>query len=203
MLAADTHPALTPEDFDRLAAMHVQCLPGSIVAFLGPRYCSRFYRYLANSTAEHLFVERHHGVVVGACTLSVSAPTLTRRLLTGTPLLLYLPGALMRRARSDPMGASDSRSRPTRRHATVPEVVWLFTAPSQRRRGVASRLLRRVEAFLTERGVPRYAVVTGSDDPATAAFYEKEGFVMEGSVARWGRSLRLLVRTHGRTASNS
>lgn len=189
---------LAAADLDRLARAHVEYLPTSVVAFLGPRYCRSLYRYLTTSPSENLFIERRDGAVAGACTLSFSAATLTRRLLFHTPLLFHVPRAVWaRETRSRPAIALATGPVPMRRYATVPEVVWLFTAATYRQSGVASRLLERVEEALMQRGETRYAVVTGSADPASTSFYERSGFIEDGTVARWGGTLRLLVKGLG------
>jgi ribosomal protein S18 acetylase RimI-like enzyme len=63
---------------------------------------------------------------------------------------------------------------------------WIYsvaTAPGQRRKGVGSALLRRLEAALIERGCLKVNLQVRSSNVDVIAFYEKLGYVVEERVS--------------------
>jgi len=83
-------------DIARLAHMHVAALPESLVSLLGEPYARAFYCHCASASEELLLVERERGELSGACLVSLAPETLSRRLWTRTPLLLFAPLAIRR-----------------------------------------------------------------------------------------------------------
>jgi ribosomal protein S18 acetylase RimI-like enzyme len=63
---------------------------------------------------------------------------------------------------------------------------WIYsvaTAPTHRRQGIGSALLRRVEAALLERGCLKVNLQVRTSNAGVVAFYEKLGFVVEELVS--------------------
>jgi ribosomal protein S18 acetylase RimI-like enzyme len=199
--SVDPHPArsLAPADCSRIAALHAECLPNSLVVLLGRRYAEAFYRYASRSDRERVFLAREGDRVVGACVLSLSPGTLPRRLLVHTPLLLFaalgilrpgLAGSLLGSSRYEPSQGEDVPS------PGLPEVLLIFTSPTLRSRGLGADLLSCCERFLAGRGQGRYTVRT-LDDVANAAlrFYARNGFLPHGRSFQHGRWFRVFQKT--------
>lgn len=186
-------------DVEQLARAHVEALPESLVSRVGGRYPQAFYRYLAGSADELILIDRvaPGGELRAACVVSLAPATLSRRLLSRTPLVVHallavrrLPlRALLVTSRA---GAGSPGEAPP--PSPGPEILLLFAVPQSRGQGVGARLLERCEALLVERGFEGLWVKT-RDDPGNRAidFYRREGFAPAGSVSRHGKRL---VRFH-------
>ncbi len=180
---------LSAQDLDRLARLHVACLPRSLVSLLGPDYAARFYDVLQSSPDELLLVDRGDGgAIVGACLVSHRPASLSRRIAAGTPLLrhaLIRPRALLALARAALGGGSPDPA--------GSDILLLFTDPASRGRGIASALVEAAVRAVAARGEAGLAVLT-EDDPANEAvrFYLGRGFVRSGACRMNGqRFLRL------------
>jgi ribosomal protein S18 acetylase RimI-like enzyme len=181
-------------DIARLSRMHVAALPESMVSLVGELYARAFYRYCASSSQELLLVEREGGELCGACLVSLAPDTLSRRLLTRTPLLLFAPLAIRRL----PLRAMlPSATRPSDAPSpSGPEILLIFTVPELRGQGLGARLLARCEHLLFARGLNRLLVKT-RDDPENRAlrFYERARFTPIGTRSKYGKRLVLLEKS--------
>ncbi len=150
-------------ELPRIAWLHVDLLPDTAIAKLGVGYAQSFYRWVLASPMEHLFVCRDDGEIVAVAVLSLSNASLTSRLWRGTPLGLHLLSLIGRSGFVDVSRAVwPSFTRGRRCEGRPAEVISLFTQARNRRRGLASTLLARVERFLRELGHDRYVVRTAS-----------------------------------------
>ena len=199
--------APAPADVPRLAALHGECLPDSLVWRLGPSYTRAFYRYLARSGRERVLVARVGGRVVGACVLSLDPGSLTRRLALRTPLLpaalrgLFRPGVARSLLGTGGRAPADGRDDPPR---GLPEVLLIFTAAEARGRGVGSSLLAACERSLADRGLAAYVVRTVDDEANPAlAFYARNGFQPCGRSFEHGRWFRVLKKAPAAAADGS
>lgn len=181
-------------DIARLAHMHVAALPESLVSLLGEPYARAFYRYCASASEELLLVERERGELSGACLVSLAPETLSRRLWTRTPLLLFAPLAIRRLPlRAMLLGAA----RPAApQQPRGPEILLIFTAPELRGQGLGARLLACCEQQLRSRGLDKLLVKT-RDDPANRAlqFYERAQFHPIAARSKYGKRLLLLEKS--------
>ncbi len=189
---------LSARDCCKLAALHRECLPDSLVSELGGGYTKSFYRYLSRSEREKVFVLRDGQEVMSACVLSLEPNTLTRRLVLRTSLLACAAARLL----VHPLGMlrqiAGRKSEVTHEHLadSTPEVILIFTTPGSRSRGVGSALLQQCEAFLKAQGIPRYLVRTIDDDNNRALkFYLKNGFSEHGRSTEHGRVFRVFKKT--------
>lgn len=192
---------LTTTDCSLLAALHIHCLPDSLVSHLGYSYAKSFYRYIRRSQQEFIFVHRNAGQIVSACVLSLSPKTLDRRLIKYTPLLLWVPFRLFRlpvgkivkailQPKLPAMLGTSVRSSVT--FDRVPEVILIFTAPEARSRGFGSALLDRCESFLLGQGYHHYIIKTFDDETNRALrFYANNGFVERRPFVKYGKPFRL------------
>lgn len=62
------------------------------------------------------------------------------------------------------------------------ELTELYVEPQARRRGVASALLAAMQNAFLEEPVEQFTVLTGEDNTAAQAFYERCGFSPSGEV---------------------
>jgi GNAT superfamily N-acetyltransferase len=60
--------------------------------------------------------------------------------------------------------------------ATSVEIKRMYVAPPARRRGIASALLRELEAWARERGFTAAVLETGTGQPEAQALYERSGY---------------------------
>ncbi len=176
---------ISAADAARLAELHAQALPRSLVAALGARYMRAFYAYCAASAHETLRVARDAGgAVVAACLISARPDDLGKRLRGATPLLSA--AVAHPRAWPDLLRAAFGDGTP----AAGPEIVLLFTDAAARGHGLGAAL---VGAAARESG--RLSVVTEDERGNRAlAFYRKNGFVDSGVVRLNGKAFRRLVR---------
>ena len=182
----------------RLADMQLQYLPDSLVSMFGRQYAQSFYRYVARSSRELLVVLKDGDLIAAGCVLSLTPDTLSRRLVFGTPFVLWAPvGAariVVRRlsGASDQSGvsaehvASGSRAGFDLELRASPEVIYIFVDSGSRNRGLGSNLLISCENYLSEHGFDRYIVNTWGDNAnPTPRFYLRNGFATCGrSVVR-------------------
>jgi ribosomal protein S18 acetylase RimI-like enzyme len=85
-------------------------------------------------------------------------------------------GVLLAGAFADPLGIE-----------SVPMILLLSVDSRQRHRGIASGLVERAQAILTERGHPRLAARAPHNDDARISMGERQGFVREWEVLERGR----------------
>lgn len=184
-----------------LARLHVTCMPESLVTRLGERFTRAFYRYVAQSPQEVLAVERDAGGgIVGAAVLSLAPVTLTRRLMSHTPMLLHalvrVPAMLALGVGA--VGGARGRPRPDNAvvHRNLPQLILIFTHPSERGRGHGTSLLMTIESRLRMVGVACYEVrtVAAPSNPALA-FYAGRGFEPAGITSRYGTPFQVFLRT--------
>ena len=195
--------ALRESDIEVLGRLHFDTLPDSLVSVVGERYARAFYRYVASSPDEVVFLERggpDGGPVVGACIVSMHPERLNYHLVRSTPLL---PMALMAVARLMPrlwrrarLAGSDYSAV---KQPVGPEIILIFTLPTLRSRGCGAQLLSRAETWLGNRGVTRLYVKTrDSDDNRAIGFYLRSGFQKLGFTINRGKRLVLFGKTLGR-----
>ena len=138
-------------ELPRIAWRPVDLLPDSAITKRGCGVRRRFCRCVLASPPEHLFVCRDDGEIVAVAVLSLSNASLTSRLWRGTPLGLHLLSLIGRSGFVDVSRAVwPSFTRGQRSEGRPAEVISLFTQARNRRRGLASSLLARVERFLRE-----------------------------------------------------
>jgi hypothetical protein len=189
-----------------LATLHCACLPASAITKLGPGYAVHFYRMLARSASDHVLAAIDEGTTKGGLVLSERPGVLTRRMLTRTPLILYLIARLRSvtlpmltgspaSVASPPLGEPVISPQGLERIETMPELVHLFVAPASRGEGLGEALVARCTALCRNEGVPSYFVKTRTEDGNRAVqFYERLGFKKLGIVEKQGRQFVGFVR---------
>ncbi len=186
---------LSSADRSRLAALHCECLPDSLVSELGRGYAEAFYRYVSRSPEEWVFVLREGERIISGCVLSLSPKTLRRRLLLHTPLLLYaVPWALGRLGRKQAKVHSGPSAQtgqdPVPSH--LPELILVFTSPECRSRGAGAALIAQCERSLAAQGYSEYLVRTVDDESNRALkFYIRHGFVPFAQSVAHGHTFRI------------
>ncbi len=186
--------SLSNDDIDMLGHMHVSVLPESLISVIGVRYSRAFYRYIASSQNELVFMVRGGSKgtdILGACIVSLHPESLTHRLLLRTPVLLMVPFAFRRVSLISILKGVFKKSKsPGWKQPPGPEIILIFTVPAFRDRGVGSRLLERSEQWLAARGDKRLLVKTRDVASNRAIlFYEKARFKRVGYFSLHGKSL--------------
>ncbi|HET6161048.1 MAG TPA: GNAT family N-acetyltransferase [Dongiaceae bacterium] len=165
-------------------------LPDSRLSLFGRSYLASSYRYFACSPHELAFVARDGDQILGGGFVSLAPDSLSRRLLTHTPLLCHL--ALRPIGRGARQLAADLLAPAAAPAASdEPELVAIFVASESRGRGIGEAICREVERELGRRQIKSYRVRTERDPANRAiAFYRRLGFIESGAEAR-GRFLVL------------
>jgi ribosomal protein S18 acetylase RimI-like enzyme len=185
-------------DLERVARLHVECLPRSLIGALGHGYVRSFYRYVARSEKEIVVIgRRDDGLPVAAAVLSLEPATLNRRLLVKTQLALSMLESLPRlfdlfvRPLFQHRGREEANVR-----SAAPQLILIFTSPAERGRGRGSALIREIEEHLRERGIVQYEVRTESEPSNPALeFYRRNGFDPEGTSVRFGTRFQIFTRS--------
>ena len=185
---------LRPQEVAQLAKLHVASLPDTAIGTLGWRYAASFYGYVGSAATEHLQVHREEDRVIAAAVLSEDAGRLLAHLPQCTPLIRHFLGGLptpgrWRAVRTLWPARESSRGSVER----IPELVFLFTAESFRRRGVAGGLLACIETLLRALGHDRYDVRTKNTPGNQASrFYASQGFSLlttRGGIQYWRKTI--------------
>jgi ribosomal protein S18 acetylase RimI-like enzyme len=191
---------LSEQDLARIAELHVRSIDDSIPTMLGARYARAFFRYLARAPFEHLFVERVHGRIESVCVVSMAPDTVYLRTLRATLPQLAL-GAALALFRSGKFRRFLVRFvadllRGTAGQPHAPEITYIFTNPDRRSCGIGRSLVRRVDEFLAERGVPTYYVRTIDETWNRAlGFYDAQGFLRIGRQQEGGRPFAVFEKS--------
>ena len=72
-------------------------------------------------------------------------------------------------------GPADERMAASRRHNCAEELQYLYVAPTHRRLGVASELLRLLAGWFCDHDVRRVCVNVNTDSEGAEAFYRRHG----------------------------
>lgn len=178
-----------PADLERLATLHLACLPDSLLSSLGRRAVVRYYDHALAAPTELVLAARIDGAVVGGCVLSHAPGTLLRRFAVASPLRLAgeLGRALMRSRDLRRRCLRRLREREPEAIADAPEIVQIFTDEELRGRGIGSQFLRSCEESLRLAGTTAYTIRTHRDDnDAGLRFYRREGFAAIGETVSFG-----------------
>ena len=199
MFDVDTRlDAATTKDFDALAALHGATLPTSTLGRLGTGTLVRYYRWVAASADECLFVSRVDAEVVAAAVVSVSPATILRRFIAHAPLAfgIAVAAAFLRSAPFRREAAAYARERLRSAEADGPELVQIFVNDRHQHRSLGSQLLARVERHLAQSGASGYHTRTVmADNERTLAFYRTRGFVLDRELMFCGERYALFTRT--------
>jgi len=178
------------------AALHCILLPGSAISRFGQSYARSFYRYAARSRDEIVFAAVDRNVVLAAAVVSLRPLDLQRRLLVHTPLLPQMvlhPLTAYNILRDRLFGRVEDNV-----DVTIPEVIAIFTATAQQRRGLGAQLLRAIEKELSARGLSRYALRTkDTADNRAIGFYDKQGFIVVGDAQTSHGRFRIMTKRIG------
>ncbi len=176
--------ARASRDRDGLVALHQESLPDSLLSCLGRAALERYYDFVIDSKEEAVFVCRAEERVIGGCVLTYQSQSLLSRFVQKAPLRFALElaqGVRKNRALARRLWLRLQERNPS--GPDLPEVVQIFTAASQRGRGIGRDLLSFAEKTLADRAIGEYCIHTLRDDnEAGRRFYRRHGFqeVSEG-----------------------
>jgi GNAT superfamily N-acetyltransferase len=193
----------TAREVPALAALHVACLPSSMISRLGSPAVERFYAFARSSPMEVVWSAVDQDVI-GGCVVSDEPHTMLARFTRAAPLRFArelatatLADAELRRRIASRFrdGLLGERQASTTTGPHVPEVTQIFTDARRRGQGIGAALLRTCEQHLRTRGVQNYFVHTHRDDnDAGIRFYEREGFVTVGESKSFGEAFVVMKK---------
>lgn len=197
MVMSGIRPTL--EDFSGLARLHHSALSTSVLGRMGAATLRRYYRWVAESPLEWLFVSRADSTLEAAAVVSLEPASLVRRFAMHRPLPFLW--ALVRSLAIDGAFRGEALAYFGERKekdggAKKPELIQIFVAPDRQGRALGTALLDEVAAALSARGVNVYWVRTlQEDNPGTLAFYQKRGFESDGQLRFCGQRYVLLKKS--------
>lgn len=166
---------LRAADMARLAEMHASSLHMQMLTLMGRNYLRAFYRFVAASPLERIFVARIDGALAGACVITQADDTVLRRAVLATfPHFLIAAGARFVRSaafRRTCWAVLRSGSRP----ALKPQILVIFTDPAWTGRGIGRRLIERAASELPDADY-LYTKTEAIDSNRAIDFYAKIGF---------------------------
>jgi GNAT superfamily N-acetyltransferase len=187
-------------DAEQLARLHRAAMPYSVLGALGTATLRRYYRWVARSADERVFVSRDGDRVIGVAVLSFRPANVIRRFVMARPLSFataalarFVQDSAFRRQVRAFLAESSSNDA-----GEAPELLQIFVAAEARGRHNGTALLRRVEEWLSMHGHTRYYVRTLADNNAsTLAFYDRRGFAAAGERLFCGSRFAVLVKKVG------
>jgi GNAT superfamily N-acetyltransferase len=173
--------SLDPSICAVLISGHMDVLPESVLAWLGPRVLKRFYDFVVGSEQDALFVRFTSAGGFGAAVASTSTQDLNARFIATCPLTFA--AASMRAFAADQRMRRLVRLKLSGGRDITPsglpaaELVHIYVAGHQQSRGLGKSLMSDVSAWFRARGHSTYFVKTAAA-PANRAigFYERLGF---------------------------
>lgn len=190
--------SLTPENARALAVMHISSIPDSSLSKLGVEATAAFYRFVAKSSQETLFISYNVGKTpVATCVLSFSPATIKQRMVLNIRMLISMLSAFISRAfsRSKKSGNSHFKAELLEGNdistglegqhfpaadplGEAPEVLYIFADPSCRGAGIGRRLMRSAEQVVARKKYDRLIVHTQSNPKNPALeFYLSIGYM--------------------------
>ncbi len=190
--------SLSKQQAHGLAVIHMASLPDSSLTRLGSDATVAFYKFIAKSEDEKLYVFTHaDGQPAAACVLSFSPKSIKRRMVLNIPMALSLLATLWQKELST---SPSNLGTPPKKESIArianydelpllnslphaPEVLHIFADITCRGTGVGRKLMMRAEQAVCESGQTQIVVQTQADtNNAALKFYHALGYIL------WGRS---------------
>lgn len=175
-----THTNITAVDLNRLAQLHLKCLPGSVFSRLGSKVTQLLYKYLFTSEYERVTIIRDDTfAVVGASVVSFSTNTLVRR------LVWYSNPFLKNLVRENKLITESLKTNDAPIKDLTPELVFIYVDPELRSQGIGKALLEMAHGEAVRNGFTAISIVTArqANNPAIK-FYLQNGYVMDCKLTR-------------------
>lgn len=185
-------PHLMTEDIERLADLHLRCLPNQILTMLGREYLGSFYRFVAASPREKAFVARDQGRIVAVCVVTHSEKTILARAVIATlaafliaALRAFLASEAFRRACFNVLFGGP-------RSTLSPQILIMLVDPERIGQGIGSTLVEFIAGQIG--GTELYTKT--EDDPSNHAvnFYAGNGFSVSERTVYAGRAYLYMRR---------
>lgn len=167
---------IAPSDANRLADLHIQSLPSRLLPLLGRSYLQAFYRFIAQSDHEQLYVSRSNDGIAACCIVTSDETSVLSRAVRAT--LVQFIWATLRRffVSAHFRQACFSVLKSGRRSSLAPQILVLFTDPTQAGHGIGRLLVDYVCNTLDSDAL--YTKTEDGEDKATINFYQKNGFAV-------------------------
>lgn len=172
------NPLPRPEVWRAAARLHAEGIDRGFLAQLGPRFLTQMYRAIDESERGILLTEEVDGRVVGFVAGSVGGGAFHRRMLRHPiALALSLASVLYRPDLWPRLLETVRHARSTLDTNGLPpaELLSLSVDARLRRRGIAEKLYRSLQARFTEAGVAGFTILVGDELASARQFYVKMG----------------------------
>lgn len=167
------------DDAPAVAALHADRIGEGFLVTLGPRFLTRLYRRIANSSGAVLLVAEDPEQLVGFVAAATSTGRLYKEFLLrdAVPAALVAAPAVLRA----PRRVWETFRYGTTDHDLPPaEVLSIAVAAAATGQGTGGALLTAALDELGQRGVVAARVVTASGNDAAIRMYERAGFGRQG-----------------------
>lgn len=183
---------LSANDLNRLVSLHMEALPTGMTTRLGAGVTGTFYRFV--ESRDHDFIETirddQSGDIIAAAMVTADKDALNKDMKRDLEFLLRVGLNAWKVPLSHLLGR-DTDDGP----AKSPELVYLFTDPDHRSKGLGRQMIERLDRILAGRGFAQYYVITAADPANRAlAFYDREGFQRLGTGQQFGNATQLFVK---------
>lgn len=173
----------------RVATLHAQAMPTSLLTRLGPGIVARFYasvpripHFVAYAATVDGVVQ---GAVVGTPEPNAAFDAVARPLWRfAAHVLRHRPHMLVQLAYAKLRPAHD-----VARPADSVELMYIFAAPEARGRGVGRALVERFAEASRARGAAHVTLSVEVDNASAIALYERMGFTISAAHQREGETL--------------
>jgi ribosomal protein S18 acetylase RimI-like enzyme len=191
---------LSNTDLERIAHLHQDELPKSLLAAFGPQFLKEFYQALDTDPDAFILVERSAGDILGFITGGTSMVGVKnhfkRNLLYTIWLMRYSffkPQLILRLIIS--VKRSLHKGRTSKRSVFDAELYSLVVIASSQRKGVASKLYEQLCHVFDKLGVDGFEIIVGSDLTNAQSFYKSRG-AKKVRVIQQGFGKRSFVYAH-------
>ncbi len=173
----------------RLAALHAEAMPTSLLTRLGPRILERFYARIPDVRHFVAFAATIDGVVQGAV---VGTPEPNAAFdAVANPLWRFGAHVLRHRPRMvvQLLYAKLRPAHDVARPANSVELMYIFASREARGRGIGRALVERFVEASRARGAQHVTLSVEVDNAPAIKLYERMGFTISAARQREGRTL--------------
>ena len=174
---------LSETHFTQIAKAHIKCLPESLLSDIGEGFVKGFYKSACKSEKEYLIARFENDLLAGVAFVSLDTDSMTSRLMT---LKMYLSLGMSMVIPSIARRVFNMLTA-TSENSDIPELVFFYSTPEFRGKGIGKLLLQDVAEVLKARSLDTYAIKTlDSPDNRAIEFYSRNGFQMQKSFVHAG-----------------
>jgi ribosomal protein S18 acetylase RimI-like enzyme len=187
---------LSSADAERLASLHVACLPTQMLTMMGGAYLRSFYRFAVSSAQECVFAARENGVIQGVCIVTQDETGVLSRAIASTWMSFLFQAAWRFIFNPEFRQACFAVLKGGPRSSLTPQILILFVSQERAGQGIGEGLVR----FAAQAQRDEAALYTKTEDiegSLAVKFYRKAGFELAERTSYAGREylyLRLALK---------